>query len=267
LQLIKPPGVMIHSSYEALITNGNAHTVRVQSIIPGTEVWWGVTNDEDYAQVVSGSMTAAQVQGLRANVGRAAAAAGIPYLIWDAERNWTHQVAGFDQASAAATVNAVKQLAGAPRQGLTTYPAPTLHGDFPWQGFNAVDVFMPTIYWGQPDYGSDGPTQLDVATRSIADAVREGLLGPQEAIIPYLLMHGCTIEDLGYVADHFAQIACWTLLGGDTADANGQRFMLAMSVLDRAGYKGVGRIAAYQAAHGLTVDSILGPETLGALGV
>lgn len=276
---LMPPGLMLHSTMENLTAHGASITARVQALgIP--EVWWGVSDDEHcgprdangactFGDLHAGRITPDQLLTLRTGTGIAATAAGAPWLVWDAEPAWTAGEAGFNSYAAAAAIAGVDSIPGASRQALTTYPQPTQHGDFPWDGFRGVEAFLPNIYWG-PFIGApdvDGPTAYAGAAASISRSFQLGLLAPNTRIIPYLLMRGCLVAELGWVADHYAQVCCWTLKGGDTMDANGKAFMLAMVAIDRAGFKGVGRIGRYQTSKGLEANGKLDGDTLDALGV
>jgi hypothetical protein len=269
IRSLAPPALMLHSSMETFTGNGKALTDRARGMLPsGAEIWWAQEGDEHQG---GGVWTPGALLQQRVAFARAAVDSGIPVIMWDPETAWEPSAhnpgkPGFDKQAAQDMVTAVSEIVGAPRQVLTTYPQPTVHGTYPWQGFTGVWAFCPQIYWGSGigDPNGHGQVRYERAAASIATAKRTGLLAPDEYIFPYLLVHGCLVAELGYVADQYEQVACWNL---SQADNDGRAFMLAMVSLDNLGLKGVGRIAAFQAAQGLAQNSQLDPDTLRALRV
>lgn len=259
---LQPGGVQIHTGLEDIRDHASARVQRVRAVLPGAEVWFGTTGDEHFTDVQNGRMSVATLQRIRIDAAKAAAAAGARVLMHDCEAMWKRNAPGFRAGDAAEMIASIRAEAPSIMQGLTCYYAPTLHADFPWSGFTGVQIYSPQIYY---DAGG-GPSAWVRFRDSWATAIRLGWINPNAWLAAYLrpMASKGTMIETSKISDAFGTLNWWWLMGG-CDDEMGRPLLAALCKLRRLGFIGQDRIAKFQAAHGLTVDSKIGPITLAAI--
>lgn len=259
----QPDGVMLHTTQEDIRANASRWVQRVHAAIPNAQVWFGTTGDEHWTEAADGRITPAQLLSLRLAAGQSAKAAGARVLMHNCEQAWKRNLPGFRAGDATEMIHAIREsTGGALSQWMTSYYAPTYHAEFPWYGFHDVDGYSPQIYF--EDGG--GADALALFRRSWARAIALGWINPNAFLASYLRLREGKgrLSEQSYVSDQFGTLNGWWCNDGcDTVV--GRPLILALCKLRLLGFRGQGRIAAFQRANGLTVDGKIGPQTLAAL--
>lgn len=261
LARVRPTCVMLHDSPSQLQTHAPAAVAGVRKLLgQGQRVWLGVAADAGISDARMGTLGPDELLRRREGVAHLAADLGCDAVMWNAEAAWKQRVAGFNAVDADMLVESVHGLLPTLMQAHTAYDQPTLHGSYPWKAWSGVDLYAPQIYWAG---GGTGAARLAAHRSSWGHAVSIGWLraGP---IAPYLQCHGCTVRDLCMVADQFDGASFWC---SSEIDDDGIRAMSALVEIDLRGFRGPGRVAAFQASAGLVADGIVGARTLAALGI
>jgi hypothetical protein len=263
---VKPQALELHSGWDDLSTHATALASMANQLVPGIQITLGLTGDVGLRQAKAGTLSPEQLLDKRLKVCRAARAAGAYGVTWNCEPAWKSKVPGFTEADARLLVQTTKAQFPELVQAHTSYDCPTLHSSYCWAGWHDCDVHKPQIYWAFRDVEEPrgtGAKRLALHRKHWDAAVRKGWL-PSGTVIPYLQVHHCNTMDLCSVANDYSGVSAWAVPSRMTE--SGIVAMAALAEIDRRGFRGPGRVQAFQRSAGLTADGLVGPRTLAALG-
>lgn len=259
---IAPDGINLHTTMEDIRDHAPQWVARVRAVLPTAAVWFSTTGDEHYSDVQAGRWTVERLQRLRLDAAIAAAHAGAQVLMHDCEAQWKHDAPGFRAGDAADMIAAIRAAVPQLGQWLTSYYAPTYHSEFPWHGFARVDGYSPQIYYN----AGGGEAAWDLFRRSWSRAIQLGWMNDHALLAAYVRVRADvgTLIETSKITDAFGTVNTWWLNEG-CDDVLGKPLIRSLCKLRKLGFRGQGRIAAFQRAHGLLVDSKIGPVTLAAI--
>jgi len=285
LRAIRPHAVMLHSSPEHLASVGAKATAEIRADASlrrngeAPAVWFGVAGDVGHTAThaslskLAPGDAAGKARILRALQERRLAAvrgakrAGVGTVMWDPEAAWKLARPGFDAASARELLTLARTEAPEVRQLVTSYDCPTYHHGVPWAAWDDADGWAPQIYAapakGEPPSGSKrGRARHALHRKHWTGGERERLIRPRP-YLAYVQAHHVETHETTFIADQCADVALWC--APTRIDAAGILAARALVAIEDAGFAGPGRVRAFQTAHGLTADSLVGPKTLAAL--
>ena len=206
----------------------------------------------------------------------AAVALGMERIQWNAEVRWNDlpgpadDEPGHQPEDARALVAAVRAKHPDLTQTVSGQDQPGHHGRYPWAAWDTADGWDPQVYGAFS--GGRAAARFRDHDAHWKRAVASGLLQPRKPNL-YLSGYSCRAMDSTWAADQRGgDVLFWVLNrkrldNGQTTeqlDTQGQRAATLLAACYRAGFRGRGRFARFQAALGVTADSRGGPRTLDA---
>lgn len=183
-------------------------------------------------------------------------------------------IAGYARAVLAA---AADEASGRLALAWSSHDCPQWH-HLPWKELlgagSPVALALPQVYC-DPGRGNARATILGARGRyatahgqQTRSAIRDDLRLGGEGCVLYAQSHHHRVSAACWLHDQAALSASWTVRhDGRLCDAEGLLALRAVAELRRQAGHAPGRIARFQEAAGLTVDGLVGPKTLAALGL
>jgi len=258
LHAIGPDVVQLHTRPDA---TDAAVIARVRAEIPGARVWIGAPADTLARTPATAAKRAAEWARMARDLGAEA-------LILNGEAAWV----GAAPALARDVIAAMRAAAPALTLGWTSFDHPRYHR-LPWGailGAGGVDLHLPQVYAAP----TDGVATRDGALARWESAARQwaaqGDVLPAHRIggercVPYVQAHHVSVSGTCALLDRAPLASAWAL--PTRSDEAGVLALRADATLRREAGHAPGRVARWQAAHGLTADGAVGPATLRALGL
>lgn len=266
LALIQPDVIQLHADPDMLAEKGLVIKERLIAALGHTapKEWWvGVAGD------VGKGLSAKKLEAVRLRGLVAAHALGAKRVVLNCEAAWKLDAPGFRAADAAAFVVQAKSVCGVPIH-VTSFDCPGYHAALPWRAFDTADGWLPQIYaapakGAQPAPNSkQGRARLKLHQSKWGQAEKSGLL-KRRPVVGYVQAHHVVARETMWVMDAHDVAAMWAF--PSRIDGDGLLAARTFTALERLGYRSKGRVARFQLDNGLTVDGLLGPQTLGALGL
>lgn len=180
-------------------------------------------------------------------------------------------------ALAASLIATARESAPGSRVSWTSHDAPSWH-KLPWRailGPGGADLHAPQVYASNP--ATDAPEGHKAAAARLAMAAAQWRtlvdVGEVRADVgpggrgwtTYGQIHGLTAAGCALILDSSDTSRAWAIPERD--DDAGLLALEALLTARRLHGRSAGAIRRAQAAHGLAVDGVMGPATLGALGL
>lgn len=266
LSSVRPQIVVLHGSAKSLISDGSKAHEMLRDIYEPDSIWWEIAGDMP-SQV-----------SLWSDACEAAASAGAYAMVLNTEGYWKKVPA--DRASEA--VAGIASVRNKIMIGHSSFGWPTWvsgfgggHEDYPWKEFLGIagaDFTLPQVYWGKVDQAPRGwvaePSQglrADRASReSYRQAVHKHMVRNNLATGVYLLAYSTHRWDAAQIALKYPCAVFWS---SDRLEPHGRTAVAGLAELYRRGYWRDGGVRDFQQDSKLTEDNLMGPVTLGALGV
>lgn len=172
------------------------------------------------------------------------------------------------------------------RLWFTSYDHPSYHSAFPWKAWLGKDSPITESYWQVYAAGSTGVAVIphrgalearelsaissyNIAVRKewVRADVPDGTPGDDRDLDwrPYLQLHHVAMASTVSLAVRYPTSALWAL--NSRTDVYGRQAFLVLCELFHRGYWGIGAVEKFQRDNGIAPDGIVGPLTLGKLGV
>lgn len=258
LVAIRPDVVQIHTQPDA---SDAAAVSRIAREMPDARVWIGAPAD-------TLARTPATAPKRAAEWARIAAQLGAEVLILNGEAAWK----GAAPSLARDVIAAMRSAAPALVLGWTSFDHPRWHR-LPWGailGAGGVDLHLPQVYAAPEDGVATRASALarwESAARqwdALGDVLPAHRLGG-ERCVPYVQAHHVSVSGTCALLDRAPLASAWAL--PTRSDDAGVLALRADATMRREAGHAPGRIARWQAAHGLVADGILGPHSLAAMGL
>lgn len=260
LAAIRPHAVQLHGAPSLLKAQAPAVAAQARAALPGVRVWLGVAGDAGQTLVPSGRLSVAALHARRVGVAATARACGADTIVLNCEKAWRRDAPGFTAVDAGRWVRDLRAACG-PGVAVEHTAYVTRFADYPWAAFLGPGLCERT--WPQAYWAAGGSAKWMRATIWRRYWERDVPGGAVAA--PYLQAHGCATADLTWFADQFADACFWAVPARH--DAAGLLALRALAEVERRGFAGAGRVAAFQRSVGLQPDARVGPLTLRALGL
>lgn len=280
LERARPRTVQLHSWSPSLVADS------IRRALGGVELVCGFGIDGIARDVAKGSVSVADGVRTFVRLAERATVAGARAVKWNAEAAWKRPPNSVERKRLSELVHtALAEVASREpelEQLHTAYDHPSFHSTYNWSDWLGAGSPIVASYAQVYAAPGDGlmahrgalPAREARSLRSWGAAVRAGWIAeddPSTAIRegvqwrPYYQLHHVPDRDTVSSALQHESCALWAIPA--RADRDGRAAFVALCELDRRGYWRADGIVAFQRDNGLEDDGVLGPQTLGALGV
>ena len=255
---IRPDVVQIHTQPDA---SDAAAVARIARDLPDARVWIGAPADTLARTPATAPKRAAEWACMASQL-------GAEVLILNGEAAWK----GAAPSLARDVIAAMHEASPALILGWTSFDHPRWHR-LPWGailGAGGVDLHLPQVYAAPEDGIATRASALarwESAARqwdALGDVLPAHRLGG-ERCVPYVQAHHVSVSGTCALLDRAPLASTWALPA--RSDEAGVIALRADAIMRREAGHAPGRVARWQAAHGLTADGVVGARSLAALGL